>query len=426
MRFAKLFTCFLLASAVTFPAFSQPEKQNPEIARLLKEDLTRAGVQMNSYEFGPIHDTKAPKGYKPFYISHYGRHGSRSNWGGPNYQAVADILTQAKEKGLLTSTGDSLLERTNEVIRIHNGMNGRLTRIGCEEHQKLAERMYGRYKKVFKRKGTSIRAISSTVPRCIVSMAAFTSKLSAINPRFDISWDTGETYMAYLSNDPSAEQWKGVNALLDSLNASYHVDTVLIMKRLFTDPVAAKGLVGDVETFERNIYETGVVDDPFELRPLTLSLLPFDAVYKWYEHAAMHMYLGQCNSKEFGAMRMPRIEPLVNEIVAKADEAIGGGKVAVDLRFGHDYPTLALASYIGIEGVGDRMSFEEARQKWFGGFNVPFAVNIQMIFYRNKQDDVLVKFLYNEKETRLRGLEPFEGPYYKWDVVKANIKGYLR
>ncbi|MBQ6579041.1 MAG: histidine-type phosphatase, partial [Bacteroidales bacterium] len=48
---------------------------NPEFMRILQEDHTRAGINTNSYEFGPIHDTKAPKGYKPFYISHYGRHG---------------------------------------------------------------------------------------------------------------------------------------------------------------------------------------------------------------------------------------------------------------------------------------------------------------------------------------------------------------
>ena len=165
--------------------------------------------------------------------------------------------------------------------------------------------------------------------------------------------------------------------------------------------------------------------DAFEMKPI-LRFLPFDAVYKWFELSNIQLYLGQCNSKEAGALRVPRAEPLVNDIVAKADEAIAEGKVAADLRFGHDYPALSLASYLGLEGVGDRMTAEEARSKWFAPFNVPFAVNLQMVFYKNKKNDVLVKFLFNERETLLRGLEPVEGPYYKWDVVKENIKGYLR
>ena len=45
--------------------------------RLIAENPDRAANNMHSYEFNPIVDTKAPKGFKPFYISHYGRHGSR-------------------------------------------------------------------------------------------------------------------------------------------------------------------------------------------------------------------------------------------------------------------------------------------------------------------------------------------------------------
>ena len=56
--------------------------QSPAAVQALQEDRTRAGNNLNSYEFFPIKDTKAPAGYKPFYVSHYGRHGSRSDWGG--------------------------------------------------------------------------------------------------------------------------------------------------------------------------------------------------------------------------------------------------------------------------------------------------------------------------------------------------------
>lgn len=34
----------------------------------LEEDLTRGGGIYHSYEFTEIEDTKAPKGYKPFYM----------------------------------------------------------------------------------------------------------------------------------------------------------------------------------------------------------------------------------------------------------------------------------------------------------------------------------------------------------------------
>ena len=48
-----------------------------EALRLITENPYRASNNMHYYEFFPIDDTPAPKGFKPFYISHYGRHGSR-------------------------------------------------------------------------------------------------------------------------------------------------------------------------------------------------------------------------------------------------------------------------------------------------------------------------------------------------------------
>ena len=430
MKLSRLYPAAALSLALLFSINviaqdSCAQFQNPEFVRLLKEDITRAGCNTHRYEFRQIQDTPAPKGYKPYYISHYGRHGSRSNWGGAQYEALIKMLSGAKADGLLTASGDSLLNEVIVVNQIHNGMNGRLTKLGCDEHAKIADRMYHRYKKVFNRKGTIIRAISSTVPRCIVSMTAATSRLKAINPDFDIRWDCGETYQKYMATGPDDEIWNIVNKATAAVDAEYVPDTVQIMSRLFTDPVAARKHVPDAVRFEKNIFEAGVVTDAFELRPI-LRFLPFDSIYKWFELTNLNLYLGQCNSVEAGDLRIPIAEPLVNDIVTRADEALSSGAVAADLRYGHDYDALALCSYLGIEVVGDRLTVQEARRSWFGPWNVPFAVNIQMIFYKNKSGDILVKFLHNEKETLLRGLDPVEGPYYSWQTVKDNIKGYQR
>ena len=114
-------------------------------------------------------------------------------------------------------------------------------------------------------------------------------------------------------------------------------------------------------------------------------------------------------------MAVPEVVNLKNDIVAKADEAIAGGEVAVDLRFGHDYQLLAGCSLLGVKGIGERLTKEEA-VNWPGWLYSPFAGNLQMIFYKNAAGDVLVKFYINERETGLIGLEG--GPYYKWEDVK--------
>ena len=114
------------------------------------------------------------------------------------------------------------------------------------------------------------------------------------------------------------------------------------------------------------------------------------------------------------------------DIVAGADEAIAGGEWAADLRFGHDYPILALVSYLGLDGVSKRLSFDQVDSEWYGWENLCMGSNLQMIFYRNDAGVVLVKFLYNEHEKTVQGLKPYQGCYYRWDDIKADPAGYRR
>ena len=59
--------------------------------------------------------TAAPKGYKAFYISHYGRHGSRYLISDNDYQAPLELLRRANEAGALTDLGRDVLVRLDSV-----------------------------------------------------------------------------------------------------------------------------------------------------------------------------------------------------------------------------------------------------------------------------------------------------------------------
>ena len=145
-------------------------------------------------------------------------------------------------------------------------------------------------------------------------------------------------------------------------------------------------------------------------------------MYQFHESNFLSAYLNQCNSELNGDLRMPRAKDLVDVIVRQADDVIAGKRPnAADLCFGHDWPFLGLTSFLGLEGIGDRLSVDEAAARWMASWNCPFAANLQIIFYRNQEASgpVLVKFLVNERETALPALKAVEGPYYRWDDVKA-------
>jgi hypothetical protein len=50
---------------------------------------------------------------------------------------------------------------------------------------------------------------------------------------------------------------------------------------------------------------------------------------------------------------------------------------------------------------------------------IPMGANFQMIFYENASGNVIVKMLYNEKETSLPALG--KGPYYLWKELRSYL-----
>ncbi|MBR6863645.1 MAG: histidine-type phosphatase [Bacteroidales bacterium] len=413
-RLLTLFATALLA----FSAFAQPDTP---VVQFLKGDVRRAAFNTHSYEFGPIHDTPAPKGYKPFYISHYGRHGSRSDWGGPQYKLVRDLLTEADRQHLLTPAGDSLMHEAALLYELHNGMDGRLTPRGVKEHARLAERMYRRYPEVFKNGSKHIRAVSSTTPRCIVSMNGFTGRMMSLQPDLDFDLDTGEKYYAYIARGENSTLIARTNKALADYRKTIDWDNETVYRNLFTDPAAAKKLIPDAYEFQNAIYDCARVSDPFDIPDNMYRYLPFGNVVHFHELNFLSAYLNQCDSKLNGEIRLPRSQELVDTLISQADAVISGKvKKAADLCFGHDWPYLGLVCYLGLEGVSERYTLEEAKDLWLPSWFCPFAANLQMIFYRSKKsDEILVKFLMNERETRLPALQAVQGPYYRWNDVKA-------
>ena len=409
--------------AAQTPDFSQ--YPNPEFAQMIYEQPWIANLNACPYEMAvtPGKLTKAPRGYKPFYISHYGRHGSRSGWDQDKYDYILEALGKAKDAGILTASGDSLMQETLLVKEATNKMDGRLTVRGQREHRAIADRMYKNFRRVFRRGSHNIRATSSIVPRCIVSMAAFTNRLSELNPHLDIVMDCGEEIQKEISNDRGHRISEGRRPIRDTVRSNFNPDLSGMMARLFTDVEAAAEFAPDPLKLSSAIFAVGRISRSFDFEFNTYRFLPFEAVYGWADYNNLSMYVGECNSVEFGDIRMEKTRPLVRMIVRQADDALANGSVCADIRFGHDYPLMALCCYLGVEGIGERYTWREAQQHFISTLYSPFAGNLQLIFYRSRKADkpVLVKVLMNEREVRLLGLEPVQGLYYSWEELREKI-----
>ena len=62
--------------------------------------------------------TPAPKGYAPYYMSHYGRHGSRWLINDNSYTSVTEPLHTARKAGKLTPQGEEVLQQLEKFVSL--------------------------------------------------------------------------------------------------------------------------------------------------------------------------------------------------------------------------------------------------------------------------------------------------------------------
>ena len=113
--------------------------------------------------------TPAPEGKQPFYISHYGRHGSRYLNNRKGYDVPYNYLRRADSLGLLTPKGQEVYKEIRKIIDDSEGRWGDLSGLGKRQHRQIACRMVERFPEVFKGHAF-VDARSTVVNRCVLSM----------------------------------------------------------------------------------------------------------------------------------------------------------------------------------------------------------------------------------------------------------------
>jgi hypothetical protein len=175
----KKLTIFFLFAILTISLNAQTTKEE------FLSNSNYAGGLYCPYLYDHPASTPAPEGYVPFYISHYGRHGSRWVLSPDCHVIPQKILGDADNAGKLTALGKSLYKRIAIAAKDAANRYGDLAPLGAEEHRAIAERMFRSFPEVFATKnGRScvVHSRSTQVPRCILSMAADNERIKELNP----------------------------------------------------------------------------------------------------------------------------------------------------------------------------------------------------------------------------------------------------
>lgn len=431
MKYIRKITALLLASILGLCSlFAQTPEAEAEVKAIFAADPSCCVNTLHCYEAPEkIVDTPAPRGYKPFYVSHYGRHGSRTHHSPNHLGRVLPVFDSLSAHNLLTEEGEAVYSDLKVIAEQHSGLMGYLTHKGAEQHQGIAHNLYERYPQVFNQKDRrEIYCVSTPVQRCIQSMANFCLELGRENPKLEMTMDAGERYQEYLCNhDGSRKGAPGRDyEIADSLLA-VHLDPSRILGAWFTDaPEALKYIKGgDVRTFIKNVVIAGGIEQNLDTDPDILRHFTVDELYAAWCHDSVTHYNSMCSTVENGRGRDIIGQRILRDIVEKADEALAGNDHAADLRFGHDTGLSPLLSLLRVEGLEEEHRLADAPTLWYGFRMMPMASSLQLIFYRNKKGDVLVKLLRNECETTIPALPTVQGPYYDWTTLREYFLSLL-
>ena len=406
--------------------------QAQTIAReAFKEDIHRSA---NNYQAYPDKNlpalTPAPEGYVPFYINHYGRHGSRWLIDPNDYTFPVEQLTKGERNGKLTKKGKEVLDECRKMLEASQGRLGELSDIGAEQHQGIAKRMFQNFPEVWAG-DAKVDAKSTVVIRCILSMLNETDMLKSLNPNLRITTDASEHdmyYMNYYDTVAVAAQ-KAARPAATRLKDKIFTDKRLekMTSRLFNDKKFVRDSINSFR-FEYLLFD--VVSnmqshhafDGIDLYSGVFTL--DDATDFWtYNNARWYIYSGNTPLTNHTGAKAHR--NLLRNFVEEADKAIIGGTNSATLRFGHESVVLPTACLMGLNGMDyETTDLETLADHWRSYEVFPMAANIQMIFYRKAgSDDVLVKILLNEHEATLP-IATDCAPYYHWLNVRDHfIKG---
>jgi len=315
------------------------------------------------------------------------------------------------------------LSDLEKLAEAHKGLFGQLSPRGAREHREIAERMYSRFPQVFKKR-KSVNCLSSPAQRCIISMANFCTSLQSKVPDINYTFTTGEKYYwAILPVIKAPGLSESMAAMEDSMRHVAPYDK--LYERLFKDPAKALTIADNPQKFIHSVWCGGAICQDLDF--LNLDIYKYMDKEEIYQQSNIYnsKYYATCGgSKEWADVTIAAESDALKLFIEKADEAVKkGSNVAADLRFGHDVGLGPLMVSMGIEGFTYRYPMAEADKYWSLSEYTPMASNFQMIFYRNKKDDILVKMLFNEKETTIPALESYQGPYYKWSKVREYLLG---
>lgn len=366
----------------------------------------------------PATVTNTPDSLTAVMINHVGRHGARYPSSPKNAMLLSELLDRASTLHTITPRGKKLMALNEKIIDASTGRWGVLDTLGKAEQQGIAMRTYGQFIRLFR--DGRINAVSSYVPRCIMSMYEFTHQIARLDNRVEITTSSGRQnnpLLRFFSDNQPYTQFtesREVNEAIDAFADSVMPRTVLrkLLGASFPyDKINEKEALMAVYS---TLAGTAAMEMPAKLSEF-VTLEEFNALWSIFNLKQYLTHAG--NSLSMLPAQIAR--PLLMDIIATTDSMVAGADIApVQLRFGHAETLMPLLSLIQLPGCSyysDNM--ESVASNWLDFNIVPMASNFRLILFKSKKGTYFVRTDFNEIPVALIPSRPDE-IYLPWEDAR--------
>lgn len=414
-------------------ASDQPATASPA-AGVTSTSLT-LGTKATYSPFAPASGYEAaPAGFEPVLVEHVGRHGSRLLSSKKYDDLLAQLLVIAGESDGLTDLGQELGPDVAAITAVHEDLGyGSLSGRGATEHVEIAERTQARLAPLFAsaaQTGRPITIVTSGVDRAVESSESFVEGLLAsqpdlapviaptvVDPELLYFHDTDADYLAYEDGD------ERLKTALDAIEEDEDISAVAdhVAAALFTPAFVERIEAGEFDLVDTGKGEThleSVTDvaaylyELYVIAPgmsaeldvdLTKYLSAEDAtVLASLSDAADFYEKGPAFAGDDVTFRMADVL-LDSFLTAVEGVRTGATTEAADFRFAHAEEIIPFAALLNLPGSTEQVDegtlYDYATNPWRGAEVAPMSANIQWDVFRDDAGEVLVRMLYNERET---------------------------
>lgn len=368
----------------------------------------------------PTRPVDVPDSLTAVMINHVGRHGARYAASPAHTATLAKALKEAERQGTITPLGRQLMKTVDRITVATGSRWGQLDSLGAAEQRGIASRMYASFPHLFG--ANSVCAISSYVPRCVMSMYEFTHQLALLDRNTELTASSGKRFSPLMRFFSENEEYKNVvkspeiTGAIDAFTSSAITMEPLrrVLGRGFRmgpDSIAVAMAEYSVLSGMEAIGMTSEAPEYFSLAEYN-SLWSIFNIRQYYDRTQTTV----------SSIPADIAKPLLEDLISTTDDFIAAtdGKATVNLRFGHAETLMPLLSLMRLPGCLYLTRHPDTVGLHWRDFDIiPMAANLQMILFRSDTGRYYMRIDLNEQP-----VAPIAGSksvYVPWPVLRQRL-----